>query len=146
MTYLLDVNLLISLFDQKHQHHEAAHRWFERTGRGSWATCPITQNGFVRIVSNPVYASLKATPEEAVEFLAYMCSAQEHVFWPDVVSIVDQSHFVRSSLKSHSQVTDLYLVSLAVFYGGRLATLDGRIKMREESGASHEFVELVPFR
>ncbi len=66
MTYLLDINVLVALFDSAHVHHEAAHRWFASVGNASWATCPITENGFVRVVSNPVYPTVSARADENV--------------------------------------------------------------------------------
>ena len=68
MTHLLDINVLVALFDSAHVHHEAAHRWFANVGNASWATCPITENGFVRVVSIPVAALVGAT-RDVVELI-----------------------------------------------------------------------------
>ena len=99
MTYLLDLNLLVALFDRQHVNHEAAHDWFARKGIVSWATCPITENGFLRVISNPAYLTVMATPMEAMEHLERFCSSESHTFWPDQVSLLEL-------LKADSQVTE----------------------------------------
>ncbi len=142
MTYLLDINVLVALFDSAHVHHEPAHRWFAATG--SWATCPITENGFVRVVSNPVYPTVSASPGEATDRLRLFCSASEHVFWPDAVSLTDPTLFDNSRLHGHQQLTDLYLVGLALRHGGKLATFDSRIPVAALVGAAHDIVEIIP--
>lgn len=144
MTYLLDINVLVALFDQAHVHHEPAHRWFAATGMASWATCPLTENGFVRVMSNPAYKSVSATPFEAMQRLQILCSAPEHIFWPDTLSIADSNHFDLAKLRGHHQITDLYLAGLAQHHGGKLATFDSAIPVAAVVGASHDLVEWIP--
>jgi uncharacterized protein len=144
VTYLLDINVLVALFDQAHVHHEPAHRWFAATGTASWATCPLTENGFVRVISNPAYKSVLANPAEAAQRLRMLCAAPGHNFWADIPSLMDSSAFDLSRVVGHNQVTDLYLAGLAQYYGGKLATFDQSIPVTAVVGATHELVELIP--
>jgi len=146
VTYLLDVNLLLALFDSAHQHHEPAHLWFGQVGRHSWATCPITENGFTRVISNPAYANSPISPELAVEKLRIFCQQPAHVFWPDMCSLRDVAIFDVSRLRGHQQITDLYLVGLAAKNGGKLATFDGRIPVAGLTASTATAVEMIPTR
>jgi toxin-antitoxin system PIN domain toxin len=128
MIYLLDVNLLVALFDRLHVNHESAHEWFARHAIESWASCPITENGFLRVVSSPAYPTVTATPAEAMEHLERFRTHPGHVFWPDEVSLIDVlDGSLRSLLSGHGQITDYYLAALANHRGGRLATFDGSL-------------------
>ena len=123
--YLLDVNLLLALSDPLHEHHEVAHRWFGERGREAWATCPITENGFVRIASHPRYPNRPGDSTVVLSILQQFCAAEGHHFWAADASLQDMlepGYEVTSA-----QVTDLYLLGLAVRQGGKLATLDRRI-------------------
>jgi toxin-antitoxin system PIN domain toxin len=123
--YLLDVNVLIALFDPAHANHEAAHDWFARTGSSAWATCPITENGFVRVVSHSRYPTVEASPAEALEHLrAFTGNHPGYEFWPASVSLTDNSLFSPAFLTSSGHVTDAYLMGLAAKQGGKLATFD----------------------
>jgi toxin-antitoxin system PIN domain toxin len=144
VTYLLDINVLVALFDQAHVHHEPAHRWFAAKSLASWATCPLTENGFVRVISNPGYKSVSATPAEAAQRLQILCSAPEHIFWPDTLSLTDVSRFDLAKLRGHRQITDLYLAGLAHHHGGKLVTFDANIPVAAVVGASRDLVELIP--
>lgn len=127
MTFLLDVNVLIALVDASHVGHEAAHDWFAREGRFRWATCPITENGLVRILGNPKYPNALATPAEAIALAAQLASLPEHVFWPDDISLRDAARFTPAKILTIGQITDSYLLALAASKGGMLATLDRRL-------------------
>ncbi|HEY7036503.1 MAG TPA: TA system VapC family ribonuclease toxin [Thermomicrobiales bacterium] len=123
--HLLDVNVLLALCDPMHVHHEATHRWFAAVGRFAWATCPITENGFVRVGSHPSYPNRPGDAAAVLEILRQFCAADEHRFWAADLSIRD---LLKSGTAiTHTQVTDLYLLGLAVRNGGKLATLDRRI-------------------
>jgi uncharacterized protein len=87
MVALLDVNVLIALFDPAHVHHEAAHAWLEVNRKYGWATCALTENAFVRVLSNPAYPGRGTTVGDAVLRLQVFCSEQEHEFWPDSISL-----------------------------------------------------------
>lgn len=127
MTFLLDVNVLIALVDTDHVHHIVAHDWFAREGRQDWASCPITENGLARILGNPKYRNSDRSPGEVVDILARMTERDGHVRWPDDVSFTDSSLFIAERLRTLAQVTDAYLLGLAVRHGGKLATLDRRL-------------------
>jgi toxin-antitoxin system PIN domain toxin len=121
---LLDVNVLVALLDPLHEHHERAHRWFGRHKKNGWATCPLTFNACVRIISNPGYPTVEAPPAEVIRRLGNFCTSADHHFWPDSVSLVDEGLFVRAHMRSHKDVTDIYLLGLAARNHGRLATFD----------------------
>jgi uncharacterized protein len=124
-TYLLDVNLLLALTDPMHVHHEAAHHWFADSGHRSWATCPITENGFVRIASHPSYPNRPGDVLATFDILRQLCEARGHQFWAEDVSILDI--LAPGAIITHAQVTDVYLAGLALHRRGKLATLDQRI-------------------
>src|SRR6266567_3230842 len=117
---LLDVNVLVSLFDPAHLNHEDAHRWFAQKRRYGWATCPLTVNGCVRVLSNPAYPVFEATPGEVMARLRLLCSARDHTFWEDSCSLLDETHFRSGMIGGHQKVTDVYLLGLAVRREGRL--------------------------
>jgi toxin-antitoxin system PIN domain toxin len=127
LTYLLDVNVLIALVDPRHVFHETANIWFQREAVSSWATCPITENGLIRIVGNSRYRNPVGTPFEVIGVLRLLREMSGHVFWPDTLSLADTSVFDGSAITTPEQVTDTYLLALAVSKGGRLATLDRRL-------------------
>jgi hypothetical protein len=136
MVFLPDVNLLVALFDSRHVNHEAAHRWFGESGKAGWATCPITENGVVRVMSNPSYPTVSATPAEVLGRLQILCAQPGHDFWADDVSLLNAlSEPMRGSLQGHQQVTDYYLVCLAAAHGGKLATFDGSLARSVGSAA-----------
>lgn len=141
---LLDVNVLVALFDPDHVHHEAAHAWFARHRAEGWATCPLTENGLVRVVSHPAYAPGAGWAALAVGRLRAFGQASDHRFWPDDVSLTDATLFDLASGLPHRQVTDLYLLGLAVRHGGRLATFDRDIPAAKVRGARPGSVELIP--
>lgn len=122
--FLLDVNVLIALIDPTHVRHDHAHNWFAAQGRKAWATCPLTENGVLRIVGHPRYPTSPGTPAAVAELLAVLCSVAGHQFWPDDVTPLDAQRFAPSRLLDSGQVTDTYLLALAVAHGGQLATFD----------------------
>jgi toxin-antitoxin system PIN domain toxin len=127
MTFLLDVNVLIALIDPLHVQHNAAHDWFSARGRDSWATCPVTENGVLRIVGHPNYSNSPGTPAAVAPLIAGLRGLPGHVFWPDSISLLDPARFDTSRLLTAGQVTDSYLLGLAKAHGGQLATLDRRL-------------------
>ena len=125
MAFLLDVNVLIALIDPYHVNHNPAVRWFDAFGSERWATCPITQNGVIRIVGNKQYPN---SPGAAVvDLLKEFVSLPGHVFWPDDISLLDSTNIDSSRLLTAAQVTDTYLLALAQEHDGKLATLDRRL-------------------
>ncbi len=139
---LLDVNVLVALFDAVHIHHEAAHTWFALNRRNGWATCPITENGFVRVISNPAYPGRRTTVDDAIERLQRFRESSEHRFWADAVSVCED--IVRPRyIQGYRQLTDIYLLALAVTNGGCLATFDQRIPLLSVDGAEAENMAFV---
>ena len=126
-TYLLDVNVLIALVDPAHVQHEQAHVWFARTGKKSFATCPITENGLLRIVGHPKYPNSPGPPSEVMPALTAIRALAGHCLWAEKISIADESCISAARLSSHARVTDVYLLALAKSHGGRLATMDHRM-------------------
>ena len=142
-TALLDVNVLVALHDPAHPNHEDAHRWFGRNRKRGWATCPITVNGCVRVLSNPAYPTVAATPAEAASRLRILCAGPDHEFWSDSVSLLDESLFRLQAITGHQQIADIYLLGLAVRHGGRLATFDRSIPLKAVVGAGPDRLELI---
>ena len=126
-TFLLDVNVLIALADPAHVQHEVAHDWFSRIGRKRFATCPITENGLLRIVGHPRYPNSPGAPSAVMPTLAALRAMPGCEFWTDTISIADASSIDASLLSSHAQITDSYLLALARAHGGRLATMDRKL-------------------
>jgi hypothetical protein len=124
---LLDVNVLIALLDRRHVHHEQAHRWFAATQRMDWATCPMTQNAVLRILGQPRYPNSPGPPAVVAPLVAALLRHPRHQFWPDAVSLLNQPGVDPSRLLQAGQLTDTYLLALAVENGGRLVTLDQRL-------------------
>ena len=136
MVHLLDVNLLIALVDRDHTHHLTARSWFAENQGNGWATCPITENGFVRILSNPKYPGKTGSALQIVHLLRALKSNPAHQFWPDTLSIDEYDGFAFNDQTSHKSVTDLYLLGLATSKDGKLATLDRRIDPGQINGGS----------
>ncbi|MDB5430972.1 MAG: domain protein family protein [Caulobacter sp.] len=126
-TYLLDVNVLIALIDPAHIQHDSAHRWFATHGQSSWATCPLTENGVLRIVGHARYPNSPGSPAAVAQAVAGLRALPGHVFWPDDVSLLINDLVDTARLLNSSQVTDSYLLALACAHGGRLATFDRRL-------------------
>lgn len=124
---LLDVNMLLALFDPRHVHHEPAQRWFETEGRRGWASCPLTENGFIRIASQPSYPSSPGNTTVVRELLTEFCRHSRHTFWPDSATLRDDKLFCSGALVGSHHLTDVYLLGLAVQHHGRLITFDRRI-------------------
>ena len=125
--YLLDVNVLIALIDPAHVQHDRAHDWFAAQGQHAWATCPLTENGVLRIVGHARYPNSPGTPAAVAELLAVLRALPGHEFWSVAVSLLDGEHIKTDLLLESSQVTDTYLLALAAAYGGQLATFDRRL-------------------
>jgi predicted nucleic acid-binding protein len=108
-----------------HIHHAPVHRWFAARGRDGWATCPITENGFVRVASHPRYPNRPGDAAAVLAILRQFCAGDGHHFWGDDISLREVLR--PGAAITHSQITDAFLLGLAVRHGGRLATLDRRI-------------------
>lgn len=139
--YLLDANILIALGDADHTHHHRAMRFFgDHAVSSGWATCPLTENAFLRILGHASYEGGPGSPDLARRSLRSITGAPGHQFWPDSISLVDARIFPR--LSTTKQLTDLYLLALAIQRGGRLATLDSRIDPNLLSGGASAYYVL----
>ena len=127
MVGLLDVNMLIALAWPSHVHHRLAQAWFSKNASAGWATCPITQCAFVRISSNPKIIPEAVTPNEALSLLREVVRMRSHAFWKDDIAMLDDA-VPAGLLVGHRQITDAYLLGLAIHNGGCLVTLDGGLR------------------
>lgn len=143
-TALLDVNVLVALFDPDHVQHEAAHEWFAASRGGGWSTCPLTENGLVRVLSNVAYTGAPESPAAIVKRLSAFCASGHHTFWSDEVSLRDRRLFQWAPPATHRQVTDIHLLGLAKHRGGRLATFDRGIHLSAVIGADRTHLEVIP--
>jgi len=142
--YLLDTNLLIALFWPSHGSHGLAVNWFSRHRGKGWATCPITEAGFVRIVSNPAFSRDAVRPRDAIQILCENTVAQDHQFWPAESPLDAAVAFAGVHLIGHQQVTDAYLLGLAISRDAELATLDKRIgALTEAKSKERSALEIV---
>lgn len=131
---LLDVNVLIALVDPDHLDHDRVHAWATEGLADGWASCAMTQNGVVRIMSQPAYPGAVSVCA-AVDLLRRAQAASNHEFWGCEVSLADSEHIDESALLGHRQVTDAYLLALAVHHDARLITLDRAVPLRAARGA-----------
>ena len=132
---LLDVNVLIALHDEQHVHHRTAADWLSGNARSGWATCPLTQNGCVRILSQPNYPN-PVPLADALMVLRRSCALPSHVFWHDDISLLDTARLDHGRMHGHRQITDLYLLALAVEHDSRLVTFDAQIPLSAVRGAT----------
>jgi len=137
--YLLDANVLIALAWPEHAAHELASRWFAQHARAGWATCPITQAALVRVLSNPAFSQRALTPFKAVQVLSRNVALAGHHFWSDSIDLREALEGMPTALSGHQQITDAYLVGLAIHNRGKLATLDRKLRQWAPAGA----VELI---
>ena len=124
---LLDINVLLALCDEAHEFHETAWTWFAPRQPKGWATCPLTENGFVRIFGHPAHLTGPGSIGEARVLLEKLCRGKGHEFWADDVSLTDRGIFLELSRASSRALTDLYLLGLAASKHGRFATFDRKI-------------------
>jgi uncharacterized protein len=129
---LLDVNVLLALAWPTHQHHQAAHQWFHDEARRGWATCALTQVGFVRLSSNPAYSVDAVAPQDAAILLARLTAHKRHRYWQELPAL-DVRAFAHAT--GHQQVMDAYLVWLARLHKGRVVTFDTRLTAHDGGGA-----------
>ena len=142
MRALLDVNVLLALLDSDHVDHGRAHDWLDAEIEAGWASCPITENGFVRIISQPRYPSPVA-PAEAIAVLSRACSGGHHEFWSCDVSVLDARIVDSSRLHGPRQVTDAYLLALATAHDGRFVTFDRTLSLTAVHGAAERHLAVL---
>jgi hypothetical protein len=122
-----DVNVLVALAWPNHVHHDRARAWFEASHRKGWATCPVTESGFVRVSSNRRVVPDARRPADAILLLREMTALPGHVFWADATSLARSRWIAADRLVGHGQVTDAHLCAVALDHGGRLVTFDGGV-------------------
>ena len=135
MRALLDVNVLIALHDRDHVHHVRARDWFAAHAKQGWASCPLTQNGCLRIMNQPRYPNPQPM-SVLIDMLRQSTTTAFHEFWGDDASILDAKRFRQAHVHGHRQITDLYLLGLAVKNRGRLVTFDIRVPLTAVHGAT----------
>ena len=140
---LLDVNVLVALFDSEHVHHELAHDWFADHRADGWATCPVTENGFIRVLANPAYGHEALRSERLSAALRKFRGSGHHTFWADSVSLTDERVFRLALAPGHRQLTDVYLVGLATTMKGCLATFDRTIPVKAVVGATAASLQII---
>ena len=136
MRSLLDASVLIAFFDSKHTLNNRAHDWTAANIKDGWASCPLTENAFVRIMSNPGYSrSRRFSVDDLMGLLSEFIQKTDHEFWADDISILDDSLFVAGRIHGPRQITDLYLLAMAAKHNGRLVTFDQSIPLSAVHGA-----------
>ena len=136
------MNVLIALADEKHSHHQRALDWLNSNTEQGWATCPITLNGCVRILAQPRYSN-PLSVMEAVRRLRELVSDSQHRFIPDDVNLFDEGLVDVSSISGHRQLTDIYLLALAVAHGLQFVTLDRGVRMESVKGANEKHLVVI---
>ena len=142
MVALLDVNVLIALIDPAHEFHRTAKDWALKDSASGWASCPLTQNSCIRIISQPGYP--RPVPIlQAIETLQTLCQSPHHQFWPENLRLLHATAFDHSKIYGHRQLTDLYLLGLAVKHQGWFVTLDGAIPLSAVKGAKKQHLVVL---
>jgi uncharacterized protein len=139
MRALLDINVIIALFDPDHTFHERAHAWWSQNSKDGWASCPITENGVVRIMTHSGYSKkIQLAPSALIAQLRLFAQQTDHEFWGDTISLRDESIFDGDHIHSSRQLTDLYLLALAASHQARLVTFDEKIVISSIHNAARE--------
>lgn len=142
MRALLDVNVLIALLDAGHVHHGAANDWLGKHIHEGWASCPLTQNGCLRILSSEAYGRRQPIASVASR-LSEAVATPHHQFWPDDISVLSPERFIQERWLGSRQITDAYLLALAVQHGGVLVTLDQGIDRQLVRGAEPRHLAVI---
>jgi toxin-antitoxin system PIN domain toxin len=136
---LLDINVVIALLDPDHIFQERAHQWWSTNSGRGWASCPLTENRVVRIMSTPGYRQkMRFTPNDVIVRLREFIDKSDHEFWPDDISLLDEELFLSKRIHTPKQITDLYLLALATKHRQRLVTFDQGISLSAVAGAKAE--------
>ncbi len=134
MRALFDVDVLLALFDSSHLQHARALDWWSKSMSFGWATSPLTVNGYLRIVSQNSYPN-PVPLSDAIAVLKRQIAEGGHEFWPDSIALVDTEKFDHSHVLGPRQLTDVYLLAIAVKHGGRLVTFDRGVSLNAVRGA-----------
>ena len=144
MGFLLDVNVLVALMWPSHDDHKKVQHWFRGNSEKGWATCNVTQAGFVRVVSNPAFSSDAVSPTEALNLLRNNVMHAHHQFWPGDITFLKAVEPFSKKLVGHRQVTDAYLLGLALHKHGKLVSLDrGILQLISERGMERDLLALL---
>jgi hypothetical protein len=142
--FLLDVNVLVAAAWPTHTAHERVRQWLARYAREGWASCPLTQSGFVRILSNPAFSPNALSVTEAISLLQANLAHPAHRFWADEIGFPQAVEKIAPRLTGHQQLSDAYLLGLAIHKRGRLATTDRAIlELLAEKSSERERIVLV---
>lgn len=136
MVALLDISVLVALFEPDHVNHQITHDWFEDQRSDGWATCPLTENGLVRITTTPSFFDPPHRPADVLQRLQKFRTDRYHQFWPDSLSLTDTSVYEASLIRGPKQLTDIYLLGLATTMRGAFATLDLSVPLNAVKGAT----------
>jgi len=139
---LLDINVLIALLDLDHVHHRRARTWLQREIGSGWASCPLTENGCIRIMSQSKYPN-PVPVGEVIKRLRDAAAASYHEFWPDDLSILEQTVIDNGRIHGPKQVTDVYLLALAVKRAGRFVTFDSSVPLSAVLRAEKEHLTVI---
>jgi len=142
--YLLDLNALIAFGDHDHEHHQAIQKWFISSGKTDWGVCPLTEAGFIRITTNPAYRPMSRTTAQATVILADFATHPGYRYWPITEKWTVLTAPFSARLFGHQQVTDAYLLGLAVKEKGVLVTFDRGIRYLAGSKYSRNLLVLDP--
>jgi hypothetical protein len=144
MAILLDANVLLALAWPLHPHHRASTQWFAAKKPQGWATCPLTECGFVRLCSNPKIIPGPAKISSVIASLERITADPRHVFWNDDFQLSDTRFVHRGRLQGHRQITDAYLAGLCLKNNGFLATFDQGITSLLPANEQHRIILLTP--
>jgi uncharacterized protein len=143
-SYLFDINVLIALMWPAHEAHRRVQEWFRVNASAGWATCPITQAGFVRIISDPAFSADAVRPQEAVSILESNLKHPHHHFWPDDVSFLQAVRPSLERLNGRKHVTDAYLLGLVAHKKAKLVSLDsGILELSPDKRTERELVVIL---
>jgi uncharacterized protein len=125
--FLLDVNVLVALAFPDHQLNTRAHSWFRRESGPEWATCALTQAGFLRQAWR-VLGGSRAAFGQALAGLERDCKNPNHEYWSVDTDLRELSDSMRSRLIGPNQIADMQLLMMAHRHKGQLATFDAGIR------------------
>lgn len=146
MTSLFDVNTLVAIADAGHVYHRRIHRWLTAHPDDTWASCPQTESGFIRVLTHPLYRGGPVSPAEAIATLRNMkaVASRGHIFWSEPVSLTDPALIDPAKAPADRRIADVYLAALAFRHHARLVTFDDDIPWQAVIGASAELIEIPP--
>ncbi|HEX6278901.1 MAG TPA: TA system VapC family ribonuclease toxin [Pyrinomonadaceae bacterium] len=144
MRSLFDLNVVIALIDPHHTFHSKAHRFWKESESKEWASCPLVENGVVRVLSGATYPGASAySSEDVFDLLRTLINGTDHEFWADEISLLDEARFDTKRILGPKQLTDIYLLGLAAANGGRLVTFDRKITPSAIFGATEENLVVI---